>query len=254
MLTPDQISEIHRLHRVEKWSLRKIAQHLRIGRHTLTKYLESPAQKPARRDRASKLDPFKAAITELLHQDPAANAPVIAQRLRPLGYDGGVTVIKDYLRAVRRTSVARRAYVRMEPSPGERCDVDWGHFGALLYKGAPRKLYGFCLVECHSRKMFLEFTHSQSFETFARCHIHAFEFLSGTSREVWYDNLATAVAEHNGNLVRFNPRFLGFAREYDFVPRACHVRAAWEKEKWSAQSAMCGRTSGPFGRSPVWPM
>jgi hypothetical protein len=79
--------------------------------------------------------------------------------------------------------------------------------------------------------MFLEFTHSQSFETFARCHIHAFEFLSGTSREIWYDNLATAVAEHDGNLVRFNPRFLGFAREYNFVPRACHVRAAWEKGK-----------------------
>ena len=77
----------------------------------------------------------------------------------------------------------------MEPSPGERCDVDWGHFGALLYNGAPRKLYAFCLVECHSRKMFLEFTHSQSFETFARCHIHAFEFLTGTSREIWYDNL-----------------------------------------------------------------
>jgi transposase len=231
MLTPDQISEIHRLHWVEKWSLRKIAQHLRIGRRTLTKYLESPAQKPARRDRASKLDPFKSAITELLQQDPTANAPVIAQRLRPLGYDGGVTVVKDYLRAVRKISVARRAFVRMEPSPGERCDVDWGHFGALLYKGAPRKLYAFCLVECHSRKMFLEFTHSQSFETFARCHIHAFEFLSGTSREIWYDNLATAVAEHDGNLVRFNPRFLGFAREYNFVPRACHVRAAWEKGK-----------------------
>jgi transposase len=114
MLTPDQISEIHRLHWVEKWSLRKIAQHLRIGRRTLTKYLETPAQKPARRDRASKLDPFKAAIAELLQQDPAAHAPVIAQRLRRLGYNGGITVIKDYLRAVRKTSVARRAFVRME--------------------------------------------------------------------------------------------------------------------------------------------
>ena len=50
-------------------------------------------------------------------------------------------------------------------------------------------------------------------------------------REIWYDNLATAVAEHDGNLVRFNPRFPGFAREYNFVPRACHVRAAWEKGK-----------------------
>jgi transposase len=231
MLTPDQISEIHRLHLVEKWSLRKMAKHLRIGRRTLSKYLNAPAQKPARRERASKLDPFRAVIGELLQQDPTANAPVIAQRLRPLGYDGGITVIKDHLRTVRRTSVARRAFVRVETAPGERSDVDWGHFGVILYNGAPRKLYAFCLVECHSRRMFLEFTHSQSFETFARCHIHAFEFLSGTSREIWYDNLATAVAEHEGNLVRFNPRFLGFAREYGFVPRACHVRAAWEKGK-----------------------
>jgi hypothetical protein len=64
-----------------------------------------------------------------------------------------------------------------------------------------------------------------------RCHIHAFHYLGGVARELWYDNLATAVAEHDGNLVRFHPRFLAFAREYNFLPRACHVRAAWEKGK-----------------------
>ena len=64
-----------------------------------------------------------------------------------------------------------------------------------------------------------------------RCHIHAFETLGGCARELWFDNLATAVAEHEGNLVRFNPRFLAFAREYGFIPRACHVAAAWEKGK-----------------------
>jgi transposase len=156
---------------------------------------------------------------------------VIAQRLKPLGYDGGFTIIKDYLRVLRKNSVTRRAYVRVEPAPGERFDVDWGHFGALVYNGATSKLYAFCLVDAHSRKMYLEFTHSQSFETFARCHVHAFQFLSGTSREIWFDNLATAVAEHEGNLVRFNPRFLTFARECGFIPRACHVRAAREKGK-----------------------
>ena len=55
--------------------------------------------------------------------------------------------------------------------------------------------------------------------------------MGGVARELWYDNLATAVAEHDGNLVRFQPRFLAFAREYNFFPRACHVRAAWEKGK-----------------------
>jgi hypothetical protein len=82
MLTPDQINELHRLHLVEKWSLRKISRHLRIGRHTLAKYLRAPAAKPARRDRASKLDPFKTAIAELLQQDPTANAPPTGSHYR----------------------------------------------------------------------------------------------------------------------------------------------------------------------------
>ena len=51
----------------------------------------------------------------------------------------------------------------MEPPPGERFEVDWGHFGALDYAGDKRKLYAFALVEAHSRMLYLEFTHSQSF-------------------------------------------------------------------------------------------
>lgn len=231
MLTSDQISELHRLHWVEKWSLRRIARHLHIGRRTLAKYLNTPASKPTHRERSHKIEPWKAAIAELLEKDPELRAPVIAQHLKPLGFDGGLTIIKNYLRVLRKSSVARRAYVRVEPAPGERFDVDWGHFGALIYNGATRKLYAFCLVESHSRKIYLEFTHSQTFETFARCHLHAFQFFGGVTREIWFDNLATAVAEHDGNLVRFNPRFLSFARECSFIPRACHVRAPWEKGK-----------------------
>jgi len=95
MLTPDQISELHRLHWVEKWPLRKIARQLHIGRRTIARYLEAPAPKPSRRERAHKIEPWKAAIAELLEKDPDANAPVIAQHLKPLGFDGGLTIIKD---------------------------------------------------------------------------------------------------------------------------------------------------------------
>jgi hypothetical protein len=79
--------------------------------------------------------------------------------------------------------------------------------------------------------LYVEFTHSQSFETFARCHMHAFTAMGGVAREIAYDNLATAVAEHDGRLVRFLPRFLGFAREYGFVPHACNPASGWEKGK-----------------------
>ena len=41
----------------------------------------------------------------------------------------------------------------------------------------------------------------------------------------------TAVAEHDGRLVRFQPRFLAFAREYGFYPHACNLGAGWEKGK-----------------------
>ena len=106
-----------------------------------------------------------------------------------------------------------------------------GHFGVLDYAGDKRKLYAFALVDAHSRMLYVEFTHSQSFETFARCHVHAFTTMGGVAREISYDNLATAVAEHDGRLVRFHPRFLAFAREHKFVPHACNPASGWEKGK-----------------------
>jgi len=274
MLSPEQINEIHRLHLVGKWPQRRIARHLHIGRHTLAKYLDTPAPPPSRRDRTSKLDVFKPAIAELLQQDPKAPAQVLFQRLQTLGYDGGITILKDYLQAVRKDAVLRRAYVRMEPSPGERFDIDWGHFGVLSYNGTPRKLYAFCLVECHSRKMYLEFTHSQSFETFVRCHMHAFQILGGCARELWFDNLATAVAEHEGNddwhntsqacrtdkpqHERANRLWCGLTRASSPSPASIVSSRApatlprpGRKVKSNAPSDRCARTSGRCAPLPI---
>ncbi len=88
MLTAEQINTIHHLRWSEHWSVRKIARHLHLGRRTISHYLVAPARSAARRQRASKLDPFKATIAELLEQDAKASAMVIAQRLRPLGFTG----------------------------------------------------------------------------------------------------------------------------------------------------------------------
>ena len=120
MLTNEQINEIHRLHFVENWTVRKIARHLHIGRRTVAKYLIKPAQTPLHRTRTSKLDPFKPAIEEWLQQDSSVTAAVIFQRLRDQGFAGGYTIIKDHLQAVRTETKTRRAFVRMEPAAGER--------------------------------------------------------------------------------------------------------------------------------------
>jgi transposase len=227
----DQIDEIHRLAAAEPWSMRRIAHHLHLAARTVKKYLQAPVPLPVHRPRPSKLDPFQPLITELLDQDSRAPGVVILQRLQAAGYSGSHTILRDYLQQVRVFRSTSPAFVRMEPGPGERFEIDWGHFGALDYQGDKRKLYAFCLIEAHSRMLFVEFTHSQSFATFVRCHQHAFQTLTGVARECWYDNLLTVVAEHDGRLIRFHPRFLAFAREYNFYPRACNPRAAWEKGK-----------------------
>src|SRR5229473_6237784 len=246
MLTTEQINELHRLYWSEHWPIRKIERQLNMGWKTIRKYLDAPAQGPAHRDRTSKLDHFKGAIAEWLEKDPSVTAAVIEQKLRRMGYEGGHSILQEYVRTVRPQPASRRAFVRMEPIAGERFEVDWGHFGALDYSGDTRKLYAFALIDAHSRMLYVEFTHSQSFETFARCHIHAFTALGGVAREIAYDNLATAVAEHDGRLVRFLPRFLGFAREYGFYPRACNLAAGWEKGKVE-------RAIG-YTRQSFWPL
>ena len=246
MLRTDQINEIHRLAAGEHWSMRRIARHLHLGTRTVKKYLYAPVLAPVRRPRPSKLDPFKPLIAELLEQGPRAPGVVILERLQAAGYSGGHSILREYLQRVRTTRSAPRAFVRMEPSAGERFEIDWGHFGALDYAGDKRKLYAFALIEAHSRMLYVEFTHSQSFETFVRCHQHALQAMGGVTRECWYDNLLTVVAEHDGRLIRFNPRFLAFAREYGFYPRACNPRAAWEKGKIEAGIG--------YLRSNFWPL
>jgi transposase len=231
MLTSDQINDLHRLYWFEHWPIRKIERHLKMGWKTIKKYLDAPAQGVARRERISKLDPFKATIADWLEKDPQISAALIQQRLVPLGYRGGDRIVRAYLHQARPQLTPKRAFVRVEPLAGERFEVDWGHFDALNYSGDIRKLYAFALIDAHSRMLYVEFTHSQSFETFVRCHIHAFHALHGVAREIIYDNLATAVVEHDGRLVRFLPRFLGFAREYSFFPRACNPASGWEKGK-----------------------
>jgi transposase len=229
-ITDDKINEIHRLGWGEEWSERRIANALGLDRGTVHKYLHNPYRVPVTRSRTSKLDPYKELIYDLVQRDPKVTSAILLRHLRSIGYTGGRTIIGDYLRTIRPRR-KKRAFVRIEVSPGDRFEVDWGHFGALDYDGDPRKLYAFAMIECHSRKLFVEFTHSQNFETFVRCHMNGFRYFEGIAREIAYDNLLSVVAERDGNIIRFNPRFLAFTRQMCFFPRPCHVAAGWEKGK-----------------------
>jgi len=231
MIKRRTIFEIHRLKNLG-WSNRRIARELRVGRTTVRKYLENPEQTVSKRTpRPSKLDPYRDLIDQFLEQDPRVKAPVILQRLQQNGFDGKITILRDYLQKVRGQIKYREPFIRFESPPGKQMQIDWGHFGSLSYGETKRKLYALAVIESYSRMSYVEFTHSQKQDALHQCLLNAFKFFGGPPEEIVVDNMLTAVIERQGCLIRFNEAFLDFLRVFKIVPVACNVRAPHEKGK-----------------------
>jgi len=228
MLDRRIVFEIHRLSR-EGYANARIAETLRLDRETVAKYIVDPEPQRKQVIRPSKLDPYRQYILELLAQDPKVSAAVIRQRLADKGFTGKVTILKDYLLTVR--PHPQRAFIRFESEPGEQCQVDWGHFGAITYGNTTRKLYCLVVTECHSRMLYIEFTHSQRQETLHRGLLNAFRYFGGTPKDLVCDNMLTAVIERHDPLIRYNEAFLAFLRPLAITPKACHPYSPQEKGK-----------------------
>jgi transposase len=116
MINRHTVFEIHRLYN-QGLSKQRIADTIHIDPKTVTKFLRDPDPKKRPRKRSSKLDPFKQEIARLLEIDPKASAPVILQRIGPMGFDGGITILKDYLQSLRGRFKNKDAGQRGVPLP-----------------------------------------------------------------------------------------------------------------------------------------
>lgn len=230
MIDRRTIFEIHRLKHLG-WSRRKIARHLHIDRNSVKKYVLNPVASQTRSPRASKLDPYRDQVKTLLEQDPAVSAPVVLQHLRENGFEGKITIVRDYLLKLRGKRKRPVAYTRFESPPGKQMQIDWGHFGSLQYDGTRRKLYALVVIEAFSRMFYVHFTHSQKQPVLHGCLLKAFTWFGGCPTQLVVDNMATAVVERLGSVVRFNDAFLDFCRHFNIVPVACNPGAPYEKGK-----------------------
>lgn len=226
------IFEIHRLNDAGL-SGRQIAKQLRLGRNTVKKYLANPENngRSPSTQKTSKLAPFHEMINQFLEQEPTVRVPVVLQRLQSKGFNGKITIVREYIRKRRGRLIQPVPFIRFESLAGQQMQIDWGHFGSLAYGNTHRKLYALAVTECYSRMLYVEFSHSQKQEALHRCILNAFKFFGGTPEEMVVDNMLTAVLEREGSLVRYNEAFLDFLRVFKVVPKACNVRSPHEKGK-----------------------
>lgn len=232
MIDRKTVFEIHRLKNVE-YSERQIARELRLGRDTVKKYLANPEVTiTAKKPKVSKLDTYRDLTDSLLEEYPFIQAPVVLQRLQENGFDGQITIVRDYLRKQREKALKnRQAFIRFESAPGKQLQVDWGHFDALSYGATKRKLYALAVIESYSRMLYVQFTHSQRQEVLHQALLNAFRFFGTSPEEVVVDNMLTAVTERWGRVIRFNDAFLDFLRPFKITPVACNIRSPQEKGK-----------------------
>ena len=223
--------KIHHLHQHEHLNVTQIATHLELHPDTVSTWLARSRYQPrqTKDPRPSKLDPFKTQIAQWLEHYPYS-AQQIYQKLKPLGFHGGYTILKDHIRKIRPPKSPQNNYLKLHFNSGDAAQVDWGECGKINVSGTMRKLYVLAIILCHSRLLHLQFTLSMSMEHFLHGHIQAFQHFDGIPRRLIIDNLKTGVLDHHpGQEPNYHPRYLDFAAHYGFAPVACNVRKPNEK-------------------------
>src|SRR3989442_7751401 len=124
-------------------------------RNTVDKLLQQAAPVPfAKPPRASQLDPYKPYLQQRYQACPLSAVRLI-EEIRPMGYTGGLCVLRRYLAGLRTQQCAQaQATVRFETPPGQQAQVDWAYGGTFADReGQPGRGYFFLMVLGFSRML-----------------------------------------------------------------------------------------------------
>jgi len=145
----EQWAELRREHFVRGVSIKALARRTGLSRNTVRAALRSAEPPGYRRAPAgSKLDPFKDEIHRLLMKEPDMPGQRVRELIEPLGFDGGKTIVDDYLREVRPLFAPPRTYQRTVYRPGEICQFDLWQPRAEIPVGHGQTRQGWVVVAC----------------------------------------------------------------------------------------------------------
>jgi transposase len=193
-------AEARRLHR-DGWTNTAIAERFGMSRNSVAALIAR--DEPPRYERApagSMLDGFGDAIAAMLAEDPKAPATVIRERLRALGYAGGITILKERLSELRPNFLAARSYQRTTYLPGELAQLDWWETGVEVPvgKGAARSAFGLVASLPYSAAHACVYTFSKTTAEFCPAFLGCLQRLGGVPQAAVMDNDTAMVKPRRG--------------------------------------------------------
>jgi transposase len=145
----EQWAELRREHFVRRVSIKELVRRTGLSRNTVRAALRASTPPSYGRSPAgSKLDPFKDEIHRLLKDEPDMPGQRIRELIEPLGFEGGKTIVDDYLREVRPLFLTPRTYQRTIYRPGEICQFDLWEPKAEIAVGHGQTRRGWVVVAC----------------------------------------------------------------------------------------------------------
>src|SRR3954470_5716184 len=229
-------AEVRRRVLADGLSGRAACREYKTHRKTLKKILdnsEPPGYRRTKPKRPSILDPLLPVVHQILEDDKKApkkqrhTAKRIFDRLKvEHGYQGGLTTVKDAVRAWRLTTA--EVFVPLAHPPGE-AQVDFGQAEVTL-DGRTATVALFVMTLPYSDAIFVCAFPRECTEAFLEGHVRAFAFFGGVPRRISYDNLKIAVAEITGGRRRnLTDAFLRLQSYHLFADHFCRVRRPNEK-------------------------
>ena len=213
---------MHRIHEMSHQGVpvAEIARTLGISRPTVRKYRDGAPGAKTRRPKLTKLDPYKEQVRRWVEQDHCLNCVVMLERLRLLGYSGGVSQLKRFVHPLRPARAGKRPVIRYETKPGEQLQFDWGEF-SYEEAGVLRKVFGFLAILSYSRMRFACFTKRADAPTLIRCLMATFAYLGGLPTSVLTDRMKSVLLGVEDGALQWQAGFSDFVASLGVTPRVC---------------------------------
>jgi transposase len=174
-------------------------------------------------------------IETLIHDPVEPLRPKIAWEVICQKYELTISysTFRRFIQAHRVEIFPKSITCRIEVSPGEEVQIDYGYMGLLWdpVSQRNRKVYAFIATLGHSRHKYVEFTYTQNQQSFVASHVKLFEYLGGVPRRVLIDNLKSGVIKPDLYDPVLNRSYQEMAEHYGCFIDPCRVGHAKDKAK-----------------------